>query len=220
MIFKNTAYAVIDKLWPFLLLPITLFAVIRFGNPAGDLILGAVLFFLITRESDYPTKRLILSMAVFSIVFEIASVASGSYKYLSTTTVSLWVSFFWGILGWWVASLEFDLSKIPFKYSFAFASMVTLSCVFLGSGLSINIPITLAGLYAMSKMTKKPFALLAFASFVGVFCEYAGTSFKVWTYLSDSGTGAAVQPDFAALALIYPAVLLFCFWISGYEKTQ
>jgi hypothetical protein len=206
------------EFWPLVMVPIMLFAVRQFGNNAGNLILGALFFYLIVMKADGPVRRLMIVLAVIGAIFETANVAAGFYSYAGTIGSPVWVSLGWGILGWWVTRLEPTLSKIPFIPAFAISVLMVCSNIVLGSGLTISIPIAIAGLYVVSVCSKKPFGIYAFTTFFGVLAEYSGTATKTWTYYSLSGTGLPVPVDLASLALSYAVVLMFCFWLSGYEK--
>ncbi|HLD75558.1 MAG TPA: hypothetical protein VI874_00945, partial [Candidatus Norongarragalinales archaeon] len=61
------------------------------------------------------------------------------------------------------------------------------------------------------------FAVYAFSSMFAIIAEFSGTFAGVWTYFDLAKK--AVPADLAMLALIYPTVLAFSFWISGYERT-
>ncbi|MEM4255105.1 MAG: hypothetical protein QXR53_02130 [Candidatus Norongarragalinales archaeon] len=214
-------YAGIEKkislLWPFAFVPATLYAAKAFGHLAATVLLSALFFFLFVRRADVKTRRLMIVLAVFSAVFETANVGVGAYKYSGTIATPVWISIGWGILGWWLASLEKEFAKIGFKTAFAAICVMLVAFPFYNNTLSASSAIAIAGLYMLSLCVSQPFSIYAFTALFGMIAEYAGTAVGVWTYYSAAGSGIPVQPDLAFLALAYSLILAFCFWTSGFE---
>ncbi|MBI3588264.1 DUF2878 family protein [Candidatus Micrarchaeota archaeon] len=205
-------------LWPLVFIPITLYAVTQFGNPAGNAVLGALFLYLLAFKSGLRARRLMVALAVLGMIFETANVAAGIYKYSGTIGAPVWIALGWAILGWWVSELMPQFSKIGFKPAFVAASAALVAFPFLNHTLGLSTPIAIAGLYALSLSSQMPFAAFAFTSLFAMLAEYSGTAFGAWKYFDLSGSGVAVPPDLAGLAMGYSVVMAFCFWISGYEK--
>ena len=208
----------ISLLWPFLFVPATLYIAKSFGHLAATFVLSVLFFSLFVFKADVKTRRLMLVLAVFSAVFETANIGVGAYKYLGTITTPTWISIGWGILGWWLVSLEKEFSKISFKTSFAAICVLLVAVPWFNNSLSVSSAIAIAGLYLLSLCVSQPFSIYAFTALFGMIAEYSGTAAGVWAYFSPSDGKTPVSPDLAYLALGYALILAFCFWISGYEN--
>lgn len=207
---KDVAFLLI----PIVFAPPILWATRTYGNLFGDFLVGAI-FFAAAYVSSRETRKLMISLAVISGMFETANVAVGSYAYHGTTGSPLWVSLGWGALGWWLVNAE-ALKKLESRTAFVLASAVIAVTSVITGTLSPFILIAIAGLYILSLASSQKFGMFLGTAFLGCFIEYFGTRFGAWGYLNS--TGSVVLPSFASLALSYSAVFAFCFWISGYEK--
>ncbi len=205
-------------LWPFVFVPITLYAAKTFGHLAATLLLSALFFYLFVFKAERKTRRLMIVLAVFSAAFETANVGAGLYSYPGTIGAPLWISIGWAVLGWWLASLEKQFSKISFKTSFAVISLLLVAFPLYNNSFSVNSAMAIAGLYMLSLCISQPFSLYAFTALFAMVVEYSGTVTGVWNYFNLNGTNGIVPADLAYLALAYSLILAFCFWISGYEK--
>lgn len=208
--------SVLLHLWPLLFVPLTLFAVKSYGHVAGNLLLGALFLYLIVARSDLKTRRLMIVLAVFSTLFETANVASGAYTYHGTLGAPLWIGLGWAILGWWLVQLSPKLKSVPFWPAFGVASAALALASYLTGTLSVQVAFSVAGLYVLSLAIAQPFAIYAFTSLFAIVAEWSGTFAGVWTYYD--AAQKAVAPDLAMLALVYPVVLAFSFWVSGFER--
>ncbi len=206
-------------LWPLVFVPVTLYVVTTFGNSAGNVLLGALFFYLLVRKADLRTRKLMVTLAIVSMLFETANVAAGIYKYAGTLGSPAWISFGWAILGWWVSSLRPELERIEFRHAFASVAIALVAVQLATSSFSlVSSVIAIAGLYALSLASRQPFATFAFVSFFAFVAEHFGPASGAWTYFDLSGSGAAIAPDLASLALAYSSVFAFCSWVSGFEK--
>ncbi|MDP2717615.1 MAG: DUF2878 family protein [Candidatus Micrarchaeota archaeon] len=210
-----TAFAAVASLWPLLFVPLTLMAVLSFGHDGGNLLLGALFIYLFVRHADLKTRRLMIVLAVFSGLFETANVASGAYEYFGTLGSPLWISLGWAIMGWWVVHILPLARRVPFKAAYAVAAGAIVAAAYLNGTLSLTTPIALAGLYALSLAVTQPFAIYAFTALFAIVAEFSGTFSGVWGYFNFDGY--PMPPDLAMLALVYPTVMAFSFWASGFE---
>jgi hypothetical protein len=211
-----TAFSAIASLWPLLFVPLTLMAVLSFGHDGGNLLLGALFLYLFVRHADLKTRRLMIVLAVFSGLFETANVASGAYQYVGTLGSPLWISLGWAIMGWWVVKILPLARKIPFNAAYATTAAVIVIASFFNQTISLTTPIALAGLYALAQAVRQPFAIYAFTSLFAIIAEFSGTFSNVWNYFNVNGN--LIPPDLAMLALVYPIVMAFSIWVSGYEN--
>lgn len=207
-------------LWPLVFIPITLYAVKAFGHLAGTLLLSAVFAYLFIYKAEMRLRRFMIVLVVFSAVFETSNVASGAYKYAGTIGSPLWISLGWGILGWWLASLEKEFAKISFKTSFAAICVLLVAFPLVNGSLSATSLIAAAGLYLLSLCITQPFSVYAFTAAFGMLAEYAGTATGIWTYYDTFFGVIPIHPDLATLALAYAGVLAFSIWVSGYETSS
>jgi hypothetical protein len=205
------------SLWPVLFVPLTLYGVSQFGNSAGDVLLGALFFYLVVFRSDLRTRKLMITLAVLGMIFETANVAAGLYKYGGILGAPVWIALGWAILGWWVVQLESSLARVERNTWLLIVSVVVAAASFLNGSLSISLPIAVAGLYVISVSSNRPFGVYAFTALFGLVAEFSGTAAGVWKYFAPTGGGAVVPPDLAALALAYASVMAFCSWASGFE---
>lgn len=204
------------KLWPLAFVPLTIFAVQKFGHEAANILLGVLFLGLFVWKADLPLRRLMIVLAVFSGLFETANVASGAYTYFDSLASPLWISLGWAILGWWFMQLKDEAAKISNNSAFAFTLIILVAVSFFNHTLSLSTPIALAGLYALSLAVRQPFALYAFASIFALIAEFSGTYAGIWGYFNVNNQ--PVPPDLAMLALAYPTILAFSIWISGFEN--
>jgi hypothetical protein len=58
----------------------------------------------------------------------------------------------------------------------------------------------------------------AFGSMMGLVLEVSGTALGVWAYTTAAGLPAT--PEFGQLALGYATVLIFCYWLAGYDRLE
>lgn len=193
--------------------PILLFTRV-YGNLYGDFVVG-VIFFAAAYFSSKETRKLMITLAVISGMFETANVAVGSYAYNGTSGSPLWVSLGWGALGWWLVNSSI-LKNLEFKAAFPLSVLVIFSTAVLTNTLSPFLIISIAGLYVISLASSQKYGMFLGTAFLGCFIEYFGTFFGAWSYLNSAGS--VVLPSFASLAMSYSAVYAFCFWVSGYEK--
>ncbi len=204
-------------LWPLFFIPITLYAVKAFGHLAGTLLLSVVFAYLFIYKAETRLRRLMIVLVVFSQVFETANVASGAYRYAGIIGAPLWISLGWGILGWWLASLEKEFAKISFKTAFAAICVLLIAFPLANGSLSATSLIAAVGLYLLSLCVSQPFSTYAFTAFFGMLAEYSGTATGIWTYYDTLIGAVPIHPDLASLALAYATVLAFSIWVSGYE---
>ncbi len=212
--------SILPQLWPALFVPLTLYGVSQLGNSAGDVLLGALFFYLIAFRSDIRSRKLMITLAVLGMIFETANVAAGLYKYGGILGAPVWIALGWAILGWWVVQLEPALGKVQRNAWLVLVSVVIAAAAFLNGSLSLSLPIAIAGLYVISVSSTRPFGVYAFTALFGVLAEFSGPAAGVWNYFSPSGSGAVVPPDLAALALAYASVMAFCSWASGFEPAN
>ncbi len=206
------------KLWPLILVPLTIIAVKQFGHDGANVLLGALFILVFAKKADLKTRRLMIVLAVLSGLFETANVASGAYQYFGALGSPLWISLGWAILGWWFVQLTKEAEKISFNAAFAATAIVIALASFANQTLTLTTPISIAALYALSLAVRQPFALYAFVSLFAIIAEWSGTFGNVWGYFNLNHQ--PVPPDLATLAMAYPIVMAFSVWVSGYENEK
>ncbi len=210
--------SIVPKLWPLLFVPMTILVVQRFGHDGANVLLGALFLYLVIQKADLKLRRLMITLALFSGIFETANVASGAYTYFGAVGSPLWISLGWAILGWWFMQLKPAAEKISFNASFAGIAVVIAAASFFNHTLGLTTLIAIAGLYALGLAIRQPFALYAFTSLFAIIAEWSGTMGGIWGYFGLNHQ--AVPPDLAMLALAYSVVMAFSIWISGFENPE
>jgi hypothetical protein len=202
----------LDIILPLALLPITILFVSLWGHAVGTLILGSAMLYYFTR-SGINVKRYMITLAVFSAIFETANVAGNHYAYTGISTVPFWVPLGWSVLGWWALNLK-NYLKIQEKNIMAFA-LIFLTAVSLLSGQSIlSVLVGLTGLWMISRATNYKFVFFTITFLAALLIEFSGTYFGLWTYSTPSG----LPKDWILLGMSYSVFVGACLWLSGIKK--
>ncbi len=211
-----SAISTVAKVWPLAFVPLTILAVQRLGHDGGNVLLGALFFYLFIKKADLKVRRLMIVLAVFSSLFETANVASGAYTYFGTLGSPLWIGLGWAILGWWFVQLQPAAGKIASNHAFWAISVLIAAAAFFNQTLGLTTAIAILGLYALGLAVRQPFALYAFTALFAMIAEWSGTYAGIWGYFDLAHQ--PVPPDLAMLALAYSVVMAFSIWISGFES--
>ena len=206
-------------LLPLILIPITLYGVLLFGHDTGNVIIGIAFFIgVIKFTKTKEEKRFMIVLAIFSMLFEIANVAIGFYKYLDVVMVPNWIGLGWGVLGLYLIRNSSVISRISDQLTYFIMSVVYLS-YWLASGMQIPILIVvifaIATIYLLSLSSKFSTSFFGFASLMGVIIEFSGTELGIWNYLDNFG--AVVFPNLAHLGMSYAAAIAFVLWLVKVE---
>ena len=204
---------------PLLIIPITLYGVSWFGNDAGNAIIGLAFFTGFIKFADMKERKLMLSLAIFAMVFEAANVALGAYKYTNSFLIPFWIPIGWGLVGLYIIK-----NKSAFERVGKTATLILIALLYLAvlgiSGFSTNAIIAsvmaAAGTYAISLSSKLPPATFLFTGFLGILIEFAGTGMGTWSYLDSAGL--PISAPFAVLGMSYAAVFAFGTWVSRIDE--
>lgn len=206
-------------LLPLVLIPVTLYGVLLFGHDIGNVIIGLAFFIgfiLFTKNKE--EKRFMIILAIFSMLFEIANVAIGFYKYLDVVMVPNWIGLGWGVLGLYLLRNYKVISGISAQITYLVISLIYLS-YWVVSGMQIPILIivifAIATIYLLSLSSNFSPSFFGFASLMGVVIEFSGTQLGIWTYFDN--IGFAVFPNLAHLGMAYAAAIAFVLWLVKVE---
>ncbi|MBI2444813.1 hypothetical protein HYV43_00290 [Candidatus Micrarchaeota archaeon] len=213
-----SVFSIATKVWPLAFVPLTILAVQRMGHDGGNVLLGALFFYLFIKKADIKVRRLMIVLAVFSSLFETANVASGAYTYFGTLGSPLWIGLGWAILGWWFVQLQQAAGKISPHHAFGAIAVAIATASFFNHTLGLSTAIAILGLYALGLAVRQPFALYAFTALFAMIAEWSGTYAGIWGYFDLAHQ--PVPPDLAMLALAYSVVMAFSIWISGFENPE
>jgi hypothetical protein len=204
---------------PLLLIPATFIVVLPFGHDAANLFIGAVFAFVFLFKSDLRGRRLMIILSTFAFAFETANVASGFYHYAGHPSLPMWVAMGWAVLGWYIVSLLPVFKKIPEWAALSANAIALLAVAFAYNFWQVTLLFAaIAPLIYTRASSRLPTAFFAFGSMMGLVIEVSGTSLGLWKY-SASG-GFLGIPEFGQLALGYATVLIFSYWIAGYDRLE
>ncbi len=209
---------ILGFLLPLLLIPLTLYSVLLFGQIAGTVIIGLAFLIGIAKFADKKERKFMIILAVFSSLFENLNVALGSYQYLGVAEAPIWVGLGWGILGLYLIKHQKLLAKVPNNITYALACGLYLVIWGMsGFSLAALIPSIFGVLtiYVLTLSSNLPSSFFLSASALGMLIEFSGTSFGIWTYFDQ--LGLPIPPPLASLGLAYASVLTFALWLSGMD---
>lgn len=204
---------------PLLLIPATFIFVIPYGHDAASLFIGAVFAYVFLFKSDLRGRRLMIILSTFAFVFETANIALGFYHYTGHPSLPLWVTMGWAVLGWYLVSLIPVFRKVS-EWAAVAANTIALLLVAIQYNFwQVSMLFAAAGpfVYARASATL-PTMFFAFSSIIGLVIEVCGTALGVWAYTNAAGLPAT--PEFGQLALGYATVLIFCYWLAGYDRLE
>lgn len=204
---------------PLLLIPATFIFVIPYGHDATNLFIGGVFAWVFLFKADMRGRRLMVILSTFAFAFETANVASGFYHYAGHPSLPMWVAMGWAVLGWYIVSLMPIFKKVPEWLAVGANALALLFVAIQYNFWSVTLLFAAAGPYVYTRASSTlPSMFFAFGSIIGLVLEVSGTFLGVWAYTT--AAGLPTTPEFGQLALGYATVLIFCYWLAGYDRLE
>ncbi len=204
---------------PLLLIPATFIFVLPYGHDAANLFIGAVFAYVFLFKSDMRGRRLMVILSTFAFAFETANVASGFYHYVGHPSLPMWVAMGWAVLGWYIVSLIPVFRKVEEWVAVGANAIALLLVAIQYNFWGVTMLFAAAGPYVYTRASSTlPTMFFAFGSIMGLVLEVCGTTLGIWAYTNTAGLPAT--PEFGQLALGYATVLIFCYWLAGYDRLE
>ena len=216
---SNWTSDLVKFLIPLLLIPITFIVLKPYGHDVINLFIGAVFAWVFLFKADLRGRRLMIILSTFAFAFETANVASGFYHYTGHDNLPMWVAMGWAVLGWYIVSLIPLFQKVKEWIAISLNAIALLLVAFAYNFWGVSLLFAAAGpfVYTRGSLTL-PTMFFAFGSIIGLVIEVSGTALGMWAY--NTATGLPAIPEFGQLALGYATVLIFCYWLAGYDRLE